>query len=123
MTSRPDLSNEQFHQILKCLEEIKQCVQSASSSDVIKTWQLLCHDFSDDIHLIQQVHRACYATRLVEVLSAAGGKPHNGANFIGADPNTVECFRLGSVMWMIIEESLNKICNIQKEAACKTNQK
>ena len=50
MPSRIDLSDKQFHEILECLDEIKECVHCASPSDVIKTWQLLCHDFSDDIH-------------------------------------------------------------------------
>ena len=120
--TKPDLSNDQFHQILNCLAEIKETVKNATSSDVVRTWQLLCYDFADDIHLIQQVHQNAYQQRLIEVLSV-GVKPHDGANFIGADPNVVECFRLGNVTWMIIEENLNKICNIQKEAACTNSQK
>ena len=119
MTSRPDLSDQQFHKVLSCLDEIKACVENSSDSDVIRSWQLVVHDFADDIHLIHQVHKL-YNERLIEALS---GGVRGADNFIGADTNAVECFRLGSVTWMIIEENLNKICNIQKEAACTTNQK
>lgn len=121
MPSKHDLNDKQFHQILGCLDEIKECVENATNSEVIRTWQLVVHDFADDIHLIHQVHQL-YNDRLIEVLST-GIKPHDGANFIGADANIVECFRLGNARWMIIEENLNKICNIQKEAACTTAQK
>ena len=114
-------SDKQFTQILAALEEIRLCVKNSSDSETIKTWQLLCHDYADDIHLLQQCHNL-YAEKLLEALSN-GGKPYDGGSFIGADPNEVECFRLGNPIWMIIEENLNKICNIQKEIACRTNQK
>lgn len=120
-SNSPDLSDQQFQQVLVCLNEIKECVENATNSEIIKTWQLLCNDFSDDIHLIQQVHNI-YKDRLVEALQN-GVKPYSGEQFIGADPKNVKCFRLGNVRWMIIEESLNTICNIQKEAACITTQK
>ena len=118
-TANPDLNDWEFHQILSCLDEIKECVKNATDSEVIRTWQLLVHDFADDIHLIHQIH-GIYNDRLMEVLSSG---VLGADNFIGADTNIVECFRLGSVTWMIIEENLNKICNIQKEAACTNSQK